>query len=56
LENPLHAENVAQKKINSDEHFARSFSFMAVKGKLPTKTKEVTPTTSPALKKSQFHT
>jgi len=34
LENLLHAENVAQKKINSDEHFARSFSFMAVKGKL----------------------
>jgi PAP2 superfamily len=27
LENLLHAENVAQKKINSDEHFDRSFSF-----------------------------
>jgi len=32
LENLLHAENVAQKKANSDEHFDRSFSFMAMKG------------------------
>jgi len=27
LENLLHAENVAQKKINSDEHFDHSFAF-----------------------------
>ncbi len=29
----LHAESVSEKNLNSDDHFDRSFSFIAMKGK-----------------------
>jgi len=40
-----------RKKLNSDDHFDRPFSFMAVKGNYETKKKEITSTTIRASKK-----
>jgi hypothetical protein len=47
----LHVESFSKKNLDSDDHFDRPFSFMAVKGKLRNQKKEITPTAIRASKK-----
>jgi len=47
----LHARQVFQKFLDSNDHFDRPFSFMAMKQKQRNQKKKITSTTIPASKK-----